>query len=110
MYLHLFNFAQGDSITYTVQRALFIVAAFSIIDLVAVADVETLLGAVVPDRVLNEPRKRSWKAAVELRGVDLLGDGFDDFGAAAWLVAGGAVGVVHRPNGPDHRAGPPVAH
>jgi hypothetical protein len=70
---------------------LFVAAAFSIINLIAVANVETLLRAVVPDRVLNEPRKRSWKAAVELRGIDLLGDGFDHFGAAARPVARRAI-------------------
>ena len=47
-----------------------------------------------PDRVLNEPRKRPGKLEVELPGVDLLGDRFDDFGAAAWPVTGGAIGMV----------------
>ena len=74
--------------------AVFIGAAFSVIDLIAVTDAKTLLGAIVPDRMLNEPRKRPGKPPVELLGVDLPGDGFDDFGAAASLVAGDAVGVV----------------
>jgi hypothetical protein len=51
-------------------------------------------GAVSPDRKLNEPRKRWRKPAVELGGVDLLGDDIDDFSAAAWPVAADAVGVV----------------
>jgi hypothetical protein len=67
---------------------------FSIIDLIAVADVEALLGAVSPDRVLNEPRKRPRKPAVELPGVDLLGNRVDDVSAAAGPVAGEAVGMV----------------
>jgi hypothetical protein len=73
---------------------LFIATAFSVINLIAVADVETLLGAVVPDRVLNKTRKRPWKAPVELPGVDLLGDRFGDFGAAAGPIAGEAIGVI----------------
>ena len=93
-YLHLFCFIQRLSITCTVQRALYIVAAFAIIDLIAVADVETLLGAVSPDRVLNKPRERPWKLTVELPGVDLLRDRLDDFGTAALPVAREAIGVV----------------
>jgi hypothetical protein len=74
--------------------ALFIVTAFPVVNLIAVADVEALLGAVPPDRVLNEPRERRWEPAVELPGVDPLGDRFDDVGAAAWPVAGDAIRVV----------------
>jgi hypothetical protein len=58
------------------------VATFPIVNLIAVADVETLLGAVPPDRVLNEPRECPGKPPVELPGVDLLGDRRDDVGAA----------------------------
>ena len=79
-------------------------AAFSVIDLIAVANVETLLGAILPDRVLNKPRERPWKPPVELAGIDLLGDGLDDLGAAARPVAGEAVGVVGSE--PAQNAGP----
>ena len=48
----------------------------------------------MPDRVLNEPRKRPWKPPVELPGVDLLADHLDDFGAAAGPVAGETVGMI----------------
>jgi hypothetical protein len=75
-----------------------------IVDLIAVADVEALLGAVPPDGVLNEPGERRWEPAVELPGVDLLSDRFDDVGAAARPVAGDAVGVVGPEPGQD--AGP----
>jgi hypothetical protein len=54
---------------------LFIVAALAIVDLIAVADAEALLGVITPDRSLNEPRKCLWKALVELRCVDLPSDG-----------------------------------
>src|ERR1700736_2397462 len=85
---------QRYSITNTVYIAFFIGASLVVINLIAVANVETLLGAVSPDRTLNEPGKRPWKPAVELPGVDLRGDGFDDVSAAAWPVATRAVRVV----------------
>jgi hypothetical protein len=43
-----------------------------IIYAIAVADVETRLGAIAPDRVLNEPRKRLRKPRIELPGIDPL--------------------------------------
>jgi hypothetical protein len=73
---------------------LYIAAALPVVNLIAVADVEALLGAVPPDRVLNESRKRPGKLEVELPGVDLPGDRFDDVGAAARPVTGGAIGMV----------------
>jgi hypothetical protein len=66
---------------------LYIFAAFPVVNLIAVADVEAVLGAVPPERILNEPRKRFGKTAVELPGVDLLRDRLDDVGAAARPVA-----------------------
>ena len=73
---------------------MYIVAAVPIVNPIAIANVEALLGAVAPDRVLNEPRKRPRKLAIELPGIDLLGDRFDDLGAAAWPVARDPVRVV----------------
>jgi hypothetical protein len=73
---------------------LYIAAAFPVVDLIAVANVEALLGAVSPDRVLNKPRKGPWKPSVELPGVNVLGDRFDDFGATARPVAREAIGMV----------------
>ena len=93
-YLYLVCLMQPFSITTTVYRALFVVAALAIIDLIAVANAEALLGAVPPDGVLNEPRERPGKPPVELSGLDLLGDRLDDVGAAARPVAGDAVRVV----------------
>jgi hypothetical protein len=58
----------------------------SIVNLVAVTDVEALLGAVPPDGILNEPRKRPWEAAIELPRVDSVRDGFYDLRAAARLI------------------------
>ena len=58
----------------------------------------------MPDRVLHEPREGPRKPPVELPGVDLSGDRPDDFGAAAGLVAGEAVGMVGSK--PAQNAGP----
>ena len=71
-----------------------VAAALSIIDLIAIANVEALLGAISPDRKLNEPGEGPWKATIELPRVDPLGDRFDDVGAAAWPVTREAIEVV----------------
>ena len=63
-------------------------ARLAIINPIAVADVEARLRAVPPDRVLDEPRKRLRKLGIELPGIDPLGHGLDNVGAAAILVAG----------------------
>src|SRR5438034_5126167 len=68
--------------------------SISIIDAVAVADIEAALGAIPPDRVLNEPRKDRRERGVEGPGIDLFGHGFNDVGAAAAPVAGRAIGVI----------------
>ena len=46
-----------------------------IINPIAVADIEAVLGAVPPDRVLDEPGKSLRKRWIELPGIDPLGDG-----------------------------------
>ena len=56
-------------------------ATLAVINPIAVADVEAGLGAVPPDRMLNEPRKRLRKAGIELPGIDPLGYGIDNVGA-----------------------------
>ena len=93
-YSNLLADRQTNTITITVYRAISVFASCAIIDLVAVADVEALLRAVPPDRVLHEPRKGPRKSRVELPGVDLVGDGLDHVGAAAWSVAGRPIRVI----------------
>jgi hypothetical protein len=46
-----------DAITHAAYLAINVVTANIVVDAVAVADVEPVLGAVPPDRVLNEPRE-----------------------------------------------------
>ena len=72
----------------TTNLAVDVRARLAIIDPIAVADVEARLGAIPPDRVLNEPRKRLRKAGIELPGINPLGHGIYNVGAAARLVAG----------------------
>ena len=69
--LDLLLLFQSDSIAYTVERTAYIGAAFSIIDLIAIADGKAVLGAVPPDRALHEPRKRRRKGWIELPRIDV---------------------------------------
>jgi hypothetical protein len=57
-------------------------AAFGTIDAIAVANIETTLAAVPPDRVLDEPGKGAWKDRVELPGIDPVRDGCNKGGAS----------------------------
>ena len=57
-------------------------ARLSIIDPIAVADVEARLGAVPPNRMLKEPRKRLRKPRIELPGIDPLRHAIYNVGAA----------------------------
>ena len=61
----------------TTDLAIDVRARLPIIDPIAVADVEAGLGAVPPDRMLDEPRKRLRKPGIELPGIDPLGHGID---------------------------------
>jgi hypothetical protein len=60
---------------HAADPAIRVVAPSVVVDLVAIADVQPILGAIPPDRVLHEPREDFWKPPVELAGVNPLGDG-----------------------------------
>ncbi len=68
-----------------------ILAGITVIDSVAVTDIEALLAAIAPDRELHEPGKYFRKGTVELPCVDPLSDHANNVGAATWLVAALAV-------------------
>jgi hypothetical protein len=53
--------------------AILVLAQFRVIDAIAVADIEPIPGAVLPDRVLDEPGKSLRKGWIELPGIDPLG-------------------------------------
>jgi hypothetical protein len=95
---------QCYSIAYLVNLTSPIYAWFSVIDLIAIADIKPLLGAIPPDGVLNEPRKSVRKLRVELPGIDLSGDRLDDLSAAARSVTGNPVAVAGAE--PVQNAGP----
>ena len=88
--------ARRYAITATKQLAVPVVASAVVIDPIAVANVETVLGAIPPDRALHEPRKRRRKGRVELSRIDVRRDQVDDLCAAARTVAAVAVGMVGR--------------
>ena len=86
--MRLLSIIKYYTITMTTNLAIDVVARLPIIDPIAVADVEARLGAVPPDRVLDEPRKRLRKPGIELPGIDPPRHGIYNVGAAAGLVAG----------------------
>ena len=85
-------------------------ARLPIINPIAVADVEARLGAVPPDRVLDEPRKRLRKPGIELPGIDPLRHGIYNVGAAASLVAGCTIRMVGLESCQDAGADQKVVH
>ena len=85
-------------------------ARLPIIDPIAVADVETRLGAIPPDRVLNEPRKGLRKPGIELPGINPLRHRLYNVGAAASLVAGCTIRVVGLEPRQDAGADQKVVH
>lgn len=68
-------------------------AGFSIVNSVAVAEIQTIGRAQTPDRVLRESCKLSWERGVNGACVDPIGDGSDDFGATALPITGGTVSM-----------------
>jgi hypothetical protein len=66
----VFN-AQCDAITAAKQLAMVVVATGVVVDPIAVADGEAVLGAIPPDRALHEPRKRRRKRWIELAGINV---------------------------------------
>ena len=63
--------AQSYAITAAKQLAMPVVATGVVVDAIAVANVETVLGAVPPDCALHEPRKRRREGWIELPSIDV---------------------------------------
>ena len=72
----------------TTNLAIDVRARLAIINAIAVAHVEARLGAIPPDRMLDEPRKRLRKARIKLPSINPLRQLLYNVGAAASLVAG----------------------
>src|SRR5437868_6924969 len=94
----------------TIKLAVDVRARLAVIDPVAVADVEAGLGAVPPDRVLDESGKDGREVAIKRTGVDLRGRAGNDLGTAAWPVAGCAVRMFGAEPGQDPSADHKVVH
>src|ERR1700693_2747710 len=90
--------------------AIDVCARLPVINPIAVADVEARLGAVPPDRMLHEPWKRLRKPGIELPGIDPLGHGIHNVGAAANLVAGCTIRMVGLESAKDAGADQKVVH
>jgi hypothetical protein len=87
------SFPQRNSVTHQACSAIHVAAAASVVDSVAVANIETVLGAISPNRVLDEPGKDLRKRWIELPGIDPLRHGLNYVGATAGPVAGDTVAV-----------------
>lgn len=66
-------------------------ARCAVVNSVAVAQVETVRGAIAPDGVLDKTREKLWKARIEGAGINSLRGTADDLGTAALGVACRAV-------------------
>ena len=87
---------QNEPIAAAVQLAPHVCAPAAIVDLIAVADVEAGLGAVPPNRVLDEPGKRLGKRRIEPAGINPRGNVDQDVSAPTWPVAGRAIRMACR--------------
>jgi hypothetical protein len=67
---HDYFYIEYTTITMTSNLAIDVVARLAIINPIAVANVEAGLGAVPPDCMLDEPRKRLREIWIELPGID----------------------------------------
>ena len=93
--------SQRDTITHQPNATILVFAAMGIINSVSIANIETALAAVFPDRVLDEPGEDPWKRGVELPGIDVFGDDLKNVGTAAGTVASQPVKVVRVEPGQD---------
>ena len=94
----------------TTNLAVYVGARLAIIYAIAVADIEARLGAVPPDRVLNEPRKRLGKFGIELPGINPLRHCLYNVSAAASLVAGCTIRMIGLESCQDAGADQKVMH
>jgi hypothetical protein len=97
--IHLLNFTlllftQNYTIATTAKLAIDVAARLPIINPIAVADVEARLGAIPPDRMMDEPRKRLRKPGIEPPRINTLRHRLYNVGTAASLVAGCTIRMI----------------
>jgi hypothetical protein len=86
--------AQSYAIAAAKQLAMAVVATAIIVDPIAIAHVEAVLGAVTPNRALHEPRKGWGEGRIELPRINIRGKQANNSGASSWLIAAVAVQMV----------------
>jgi hypothetical protein len=79
--------AQSYAITAAKELAMRVVATGVVVDAVTVANVETVLGAIPPDRALHEPWKRRREGGIELASVNVRREQLENTGASSRLIA-----------------------
>ena len=79
--------AQSYAITAAKQLAMPVFATGGVVDAIAVANVEAVLGAVSPDCALHEPRKRRGESRIELPSINARGEQTENAGAPSRPVA-----------------------
>jgi hypothetical protein len=89
---------QRDAIAHAAHLAIDVIASRIVIDPVAVADIEPIVGTVPPDRVLYEPREDLPEARVELPGINLVSDSCNDVGTVTRPIAAGTIEVIFLDN------------
>src|SRR6476646_10841132 len=85
--------AQSYPIAAAKQLTMPVVATAVVVDAIAVANFQAILGAVAPDRALHEPRKRRRGGRIELAGIDICGEQTENVSASAGPVAAHAIGM-----------------
>ena len=85
---------QRKAITAAIEPAEAVGAGHSIVDIIAITDVEARPGAIAPNRVLHETREDFGEAPVELPGIDLGRDQANHADTALGAITGRAIGVL----------------
>ena len=95
---------QYRALAAAAQLTINVVAGVTIVDPVAVANIEAALAAVPPDCKLHEPRENPREGRIECLRVDPLCHALDQLSAAVGSIARRAIRVVSAK--PSQNAGP----
>ena len=93
-YIESTLFIQCYSVTYRVDLTVDVAARLAIVDAIAVADVESFLGAVPPDCLLDKAGKHRGVRGIEGARIDAVRNGGNDVGTAARSIARRPIGVA----------------
>jgi len=76
------------------QGAVVLGTAVPVINAVAIADAQAVLGTKQPHRLLHQTREKRRAVGTKLASVDVLSGLLDDAGAPAWPVTSRSIGVL----------------